>query len=403
MGRAGKRAIRRLAVAGLFLLCAECRPLPSGEGRPTASPTSPPDTNLESLEIGLESVVDGLDAPLFATGAGDGTGRVFVVEQTGAVRVVVDDELAAEPFLDISNLVIAGGEQGLLGLAFHPDYATNGRFFVDYTDTFGNTVVAEYRVSESDESRADAGSARILLTIDQPFANHNGGALAFGLDGYLYIATGDGGSAGDPLGNGQDLGSLLGKLLRIDVGTGEGSAYSIPPDNPFVDRSGARPEIWAFGLRNPWRFSFDEPAGTLWIADVGQDELEEVNRVSADSGGLDYGWNAMEGPLCFQPPEGCKRSGRVRPLTWYSHSEGCSVTGGYVYRGRMFPLLRGVYLFSDYCSGTIWGVKASGSGSRPPTVLSGTGRSVSSFGVDEDGEIYITDIAAGELLHVTAE
>jgi glucose/arabinose dehydrogenase len=323
-----------------------------------------------------------------------------VVEQTGRIRVLRDGRTEPEPFLDISSLVTAGGEQGLLGLAFHPEYEANGRFFVNYTDVNGDTVVAEYRAS-SGANHAQAGSARVLLRIDQPFSNHNGGAVVFGPDGFLYIGTGDGGSGGDPMGNGQRLDTLLGKLLRIDV---DGRRpYGIPANNPFRERRGARSEIWASGLRNPWRFSFDPEAGTLWIGDVGQSAREEVDRVPADRGGLNYGWNVMEGDLCFEPPSGCDARGLVQPIAVYPTSEGCSVIGGYVYRGQAFPALQGGYLYADICNGFVWALDAAGSPAQRPVRLLASDRAISSFGQDEEGELYVTDLQGGQVLLVTGE
>ena len=354
--------------------------------------------DLDAIDVALRPVVDGLEAPLGVTHAGDGSGRLFVVEQGGTVRIVRDGRLEPDPWLDLRDETAPGGEQGLLGLAFHPGYERNGRLFVNYTDLQGDTVVAEYR---------RAGSAapvfeRVLLTIDQPFPNHNGGGLAFGPDGFLYIATGDGGSGGDPEDNAQALDTLLGKLLRIDVDAGgSGSSYEIPSDNPFSGRADARPEIWAYGLRNPWRFSFD--GDKLWIADVGQSDLEEIDRAPARRGGINYGWDDMEGTACYEPAVGCRREGRRLPLAEYSHVEGCSVTGGYVYRGRRYPDLNGAYVFGDYCSGTLWAVAAEGPPQRSPVELLQTGHLVSSFGVDEEGELYLTDISAGRLLQVTAK
>jgi glucose/arabinose dehydrogenase len=308
--------------------------------------------------------------------------------------------LVVEPFLDISSLVVAGGEQGLLGLAFHPDFDSNGKFYVNYTDRNGDTVVAEYRVHSANPDRADPTSARTLLRIDQPYANHNGGGVEFGPDGYLYIATGDGGSGGDPMGNGQNRQTLLGKLLRIDVDATSGTRpYGIPDDNPFVGQSDAHAEIWAYGLRNPWRFSFDN--GTLWIADVGQDELEEVNRASADEGGINYGWNIMEGDQCFEASE-CDRSQLELPVATYGRDLGCSVTGGFVYRGREFQRMRGAYLFADFCTGIVFGLDADDTGRQEPVPLLESGASVSSFGLDERGELYLTDLSAGVVSRVVA-
>jgi glucose/arabinose dehydrogenase len=349
----------------------------------------------EGTRIDLDPVAEGFEAPLGITHAGDGSGRLFVVEQTGTVRILSEGEVLDEPFLDVSEAIVAGGEQGLLGLAFHPDYRRNGRFFINYTDVEGNTVVAEVRTS-NDPNRAEDGSVRSLLQIDQPFANHNGGQLAFGPDGYLYIATGDGGSAGDPEGNGQDTEALLGKLLRVDVDSGD--PYGIPDDNPFV-RGGGAPEVWAYGLRNPWRFSFDTATDDLWIADVGQGDFEEINKVGPDRGGLNYGWNVMEGEDCFEASS-CDESDKVLPISGYTHGSGCSVTGGYVYRGEEFPALAGGYIFGDYCSGTIWGIEARTTEFTEPKVLLESGLSISSFGLDEEGELYLTDLSGGRVFKV---
>lgn len=404
-------ARRRLA-AGLAVLVvlAACGG-PEDASGPTDGPTAPTGSpspseeplvrfDLEGIRLALEPVAKGFASPLLVTNGGDGTGRLFVVEQGGRIRILRRGRVLDPPFLDVSSLVIAGGEQGLLGLAFHPEYEANGRFFVNYTDVDGDTVVAEYAVSSSDPGKADE-SARVLLRIDQPFANHNGGNIVFGPDGYLYIGMGDGGSAADPFGNGQRLDTLLGKLLRIDV-DGE-RPYAIPQDNPFVGREGARPEIWAIGLRNPWRFSFDPEGGALWIGDVGQNALEEVDRARADRGALNYGWNLMEGDGCFEPPTGCDPQGLVQPIAVYATGIGCAVIGGHVYRGTEFPALRGGYLYADICNGFIWGLDATGRSPQEPVRLLDTNRAISSFGLDEEGELYVTDLASGEVLQVTAE
>ena len=405
---------RRLATRlGVLLVLGACGG-PGGGSGPTEGPTSAPTDGTpapseepperfdpEGVRLALTPVAQGFASPLLLTNAGDGTGRLFVVEQGGRIRVLRRGRVLDPPFLDVSSLVIAGGEQGLLGLAFHPEYEANGRFFINYTDVDGDTVVAEYRVSSSDPDRADADSARVLLRIDQPFANHNGGNIAFGPDGYLYIGMGDGGSAADPFGNGQRLDTLLGKLLRIDV-DGE-RPYGIPQDNPFVGREGARPEIWATGLRNPWRFSFDPEGGTLWIGEVGQNALEEVDRARADRGALNYGWNLMEGDRCFEPPTGCDPEGLVQPIAVYATGTGCAVIGGHVYRGTEFPALRGGYLYADICNGFIWGLDAAGPSPQQPVRLLASPNRISSFGLDEDGELYVTDLASGEVLQVTAE
>ncbi len=333
--------------------------------------------------------IDGLySRPLLVTHAGDGSGRLFVVEQGGRIFVIDGGRRQAQPFLDLTGQVSGGNEQGLLGLAFHPDFPSNGFFFVNYTDNRGDTVVARFSVS-SDPNRADGSSEVEVLTYRQPFSNHNGGHLAFGPDGYLYISSGDGGSGGDPQDNAQDLDSLLGKILRIDV---DGLPLAIPPDNPFRGDSSARDEIWAFGLRNPWRFSFDRKNGDLYIGDVGQSRQEEIDyQRSNSSGGENYGWRLKEGISCFNPSSGCDRSGLVDPILTYSHSQGCSVTGGYVYRGPSAPALKGLYLYGDFCSGTIWAAEPRADGLWQSTVLLSSGLSITSFGEDEDGDLYVVD------------
>ena len=352
------------------------------------------------VSIALELVLTGLERPVAVRAAGDGSGRLFIVEQPGRIQIIDGDGLRSIPFLDIANRVRnAANEQGLLGLAFHPEYASNGRFFVNYTDLSGDTVVAEYTRSESDTNLSDPSSEAIIMTIQQPFSNHNGGDLAFGPDGYLWIATGDGGSGGDPLGNGQNPETLLGKLLRVDVDNG--STYTIPPDNPFVDDWQAREEIWALGLRNPWRFSFDRSTGDLYIGDVGQGAWEEIDfEARTGPGGRNYGWNTMEGSHCFGSSN-CSTEGLTLPAAEYSHALGCSVTGGYVYRGTLFPALRGIYLYGDFCSGTVWGLAPAGPGDWTAAVVGQTGASISGFGEDESGELYLTDLRTGSVYLIT--
>ncbi|HEX7002901.1 MAG TPA: PQQ-dependent sugar dehydrogenase [Trueperaceae bacterium] len=355
----------------------------------------PPD---EPPQLALEEVATGLQSPTAIVAPGDGSGRIFLLEQPGRIRIAVDGQLLPEPFLDISGQMSAGGERGLLGLAFHPEYADNGRFFVDYTDPAGDTVVAEYAVSTEDPDLADPNSRRVLLQVPQPYPNHNGGGLAFGPDGYLYISLGDGGAGGDPHDNGQDLGTLLGTILRIDVDSAE--PYGVPSDNPFVDQPGVRPEIWAYGLRNPWRFSFDRETGDLWIADVGQNVWEEINFQSAAvGGGQNYGWDVMEGAHCFEPEQGCETEGLVLPVLEYDHDLGCSVTGGYRYRGTAIPGLQGAYLFGDYCSGQIWGAYgANDEWSSIPLLQSGL--RISAFGEDDEGELYVADHGGGTVYRI---
>lgn len=342
-------------------------------------------------------ITEGLTRPLFVTPVPDDTGRLFVVDQPGQILIIQDGALLETPFLDISEIVNDGGnEQGLLGLAFHPDYAENGYFFVNYTAQDGSTIVARYSVSTDDPNVADPTSENIVIEIEQPFENHNGGMLAFGPDGYLYIGMGDGGSGGDPRNNGQDPFTLLGSMLRLDINT---EPYAIPPDNPFANGEAGRPEIWAIGLRNPWRFSFDRATGDLYIADVGQNKYEEVNFQPADStGGENYGWNVYEGLHSY---EGRELDGTVRPIAEYSHDLGCSVSGGYVYRGSELPELAGVYLYADYCTGTIWWLQNT-DGTWNGDVFMNTDLLISSFGEDANGEIYVVD-QAGRIFKLEAE
>jgi glucose/arabinose dehydrogenase len=346
--------------------------------------------------VNLRPIASGLNHPVFLTNAGDGSGRLFLVEKPGTIRIVKDGALLADPFLDIRDLVKStGSEQGLLGLAFDPGYAADGRFFVNYIDRDGNTVVARYRVSSADPDRADPASGTAILAINQPYPNHNGGDMVFGPDGYLYIGTGDGGSEGDPLGNGQRLDTLLGKLLRLDV---QGDTYAIPADNPFLNRQDARPEIWAYGLRNPWRFSFDRETGDLYIGDVGQDSYEEIDfQPPGSHGGENYGWNIMEG---FHPYKGGSVGGLAPPVAEYDHTEGnCSVTGGYAYRGTAIPSLSGTYVFGDYCTGQTW-VLHLFPGGWGMAQWFGMKIAISSFGEDENGELYVLDYRNGQAFRV---
>jgi glucose/arabinose dehydrogenase len=348
--------------------------------------TSPLTSAEVQAEVALEEVVTGLSHPVHLTHAGDGSARLFIVEQEGAIRVVRGGKLLSTPFLDISQLVRSGGERGLLSVAFSPAYAKNGFFYVNYTNRSGDTVVARYRVS-ANPNRADPRTAVVLLTIPQPYSNHNGGQLQFGPDGYLYIGMGDGGSAGDPQGNAQNPNSLLGKMLRIDVNA---LPYAIPETNPFVGPGPPLDEIWALGLRNPWRFSFDRKTRDLYIADVGENSWEEVDIQPADSrGGKNYGWNTMEGAHCFSPRIGCRRNGLTMPVATYRTGENCSITGGYVYRGTRVRPLIGTYIFGDYCSGRIWGLRKSDRRRWTYTELLDTDLNITSFGEDEAGELYV--------------
>jgi len=340
-------------------------------------------------------LASGLNRPINVTRSGDGSNRLFVNEQDGDIRVVgPDGALRAEPFLDIRGLVLSGGERGLLGLAFHPGFPAQPRIYVDYTRVpDGATVIAEFQATAD---RADPSSQRVVMLIPQPFANHNGGQLAFGPDGFLYIGMGDGGSGGDPFGNGQNTHALLGKILRIDVDgqPATGKAHAIPNDNPFAPggiRPGAgAPEVWAYGLRNPWRFSFDPANGDLYIGDVGQGAWEEIDRQPSNSrGGQNYGWSEMEGDHCYRA--GCNPALYVKPIAEYGHDQGCAVIGGFVYRGSREPSLRGVYVFSDNCSGNLFTLQVD-TGRLAPKVVLESGRSISSFGVGDDGEIYAADL-----------
>lgn len=356
----------------------------------TADPCTGPNPIVQKPDFNLVQIASGLTSPLYVTSAGDDSGRLFIVEQTGTIRILQDGKLLPAPFLNLGNQTQGGGEQGLLSVAFHPDYAQNGRFFVDYTRTDdGATIMAEFHVS-SDPNLADLTSERILLVIRQPFSNHNGGLVKFGPDGYLYIGMGDGGSGGDPMGNGQNLSALLGKLLRIDVDNTDGKPYAIPADNPFINTPNAGKEIYAYGLRNPWRYSFDRCNGRLFLADVGQGNYEEVDLI--DSGG-NYGWNIMEGTHCYHPNFGCNQTGLTLPIAEYDHSfDDCAVTGGYVYRGIEIPDLDGHYLFGDYCTGHLWSLVQDSSGQWQMTQLRDLGFNISSFGVDQTGELYIVGL-----------
>lgn len=371
----------------------------SATSQPTQTPavSVPP---LDSLALKLLPVASGFNKPVHLTHAGDGSGRHFVVEQAGRILILQNSAINPTPFLDIVNIVGSdANEQGLLSVAFHPRYPDNGFFFVNYTNKDGDTVIARYGVS-SDPNMADPNSAKILLTIDQPYSNHNGGQIAFGPEGYLYIGMGDGGAAGDPHNNGQTLSALLGKILRIDVDNGD--PYGVPQNNPFVGRSEARPEIWSYGWRNPWRFSFDRASGDLYLADVGQNQYEEVDvELAGSPGGQNYGWRIMEGTHCYES-DNCDAAGQglVLPIAEYDHSQGCSVTGGYVYRGAQFPALTGTYFYGDYCSGLIWGLRREANGDWSQAQLLSSGHTISSFGQDEAGEVYLLQHRTGEVFQV---
>jgi glucose/arabinose dehydrogenase len=350
--------------------------------------------DLAHLSISLEPLtrVDG--GPLGVVAPNDPSGRLFIVAQDG--RIWVSDaagNVRSDPMVDLRDRVTSGGEQGLLGLALHPGFPGDPRVYVNYTNKDGDTVIGVLTLDPTDPNRLDPGSEQRILFLDQPFANHNGGDLLFGPDRYLYAFFGDGGSGGDPHGNGQNPDVLLGKVLRLDVDHPNGDeAYSAPAGNPFAD-AGGRPEIWLMGVRNPWRSSFDRATGDLWIGDVGQGAWEEVDVARAAVGGLNLGWNRMEGNHCYPPGSQCSDEGLTPPVTEYSHDVGCTVVGGYVYRGAKYAALLGAYLFADYCSGRIWAVDPRTDDLREATEVGKAGRGqTSSFGEDASGELYLTDL-----------
>lgn len=382
-------ALVLLAAALLFLL-----PPLSGQAAPSLQLSLP-----MAISVG-EVVESGLSQPLQVVGASDGSGRLFVAERGGLIKIVADGQTLSPSFLDLSGLVTtAGGEQGLLGLAFHPQYVNNGFFYVDYTRAEdGATVVARYQVSAADPNLADAASATTVFTVAQPFANHNGGHVVLGPDGYLYVGLGDGGGAGDPQENAQSVTTTLGKILRLDVDGG--LPYAIPPDNPFASGAGAG-EIWDYGLRNPWRFSFDRATGDLYIADVGQGQWEEIDVHTAGTpGGLNFGWDCKEGTHQYEFTSDCAGLDLVDPIAEYGHDVGRSVTGGFVYRGSDYPVLQGRYFYADFGSGRIWSMVKTGSSPAAwstPRLELDTDLNISSFGEDETGELYVVDYGGGTI------
>jgi glucose/arabinose dehydrogenase len=379
---------------------------PRGTAASTSAPEASAASRLASVQITLQPLAAKFDRPLYVTHAADGSGRLFVVGKGGQIWIVQDGQARPAPFLDIGARVGSNGsEQGLLGLAFPPDFGQRRFFFVDYTDKNGDTVVSRFNLTQ-DPNRADPASEFRVLGVDQPAANHNGGMLAFGRDGYLYVGLGDGGGAGDTYHNGQNPASLLAKILRLDVTGDPSQPYRVPADNPWVNQDWAgqkmRPEAWLIGLRNPWRFSFDRATGDLWVADVGQNQYEEVNFDQDDRSGLNFGWPIMEGLHCYSAAN-CATDGLVFPAREYTHAEGgCSITGGYVYRGQQFPALSGIYLYGDYCSGKLWGLAGDGQGGWQNRLLLESNLRLSSFGEDEAGEVYVTDIGGGQLYHIEA-
>ncbi|BAU49507.1 glucose sorbosone dehydrogenase [Sulfurifustis variabilis] len=355
---------------------------------------------IEIPVIALEEVGTGFVDPVHLAASGDGSGRLFVVEQRGTVRAIENGRPAAQRFLDIGARVESGGEKGLLSIAFHPRYADNRTFFVDYTTRIEGrltSIVSRWREAGG---RADPASEEVLLAIDQPFDNHNGGQLAFGPDGFLYIGKGDGGSGNDPHGHGQNAGTLLGALLRIDVDAVDPPlAYRIPPDNPFVGQAGARGEIYAYGLRNPWRFSFDPETGLLYLGDVGQGAREEIDVVTR---GGNYGWRIMEGDICTPGVNPrCDPTGLIPPIHVYPTGDlGRSVTGGFVYRGTRVPALTGLYVYADYLSGRIWALRYDGTRVTEQRELLHTPYRISTFGRDDEGELYVADHAGGRIFRI---
>lgn len=355
----------------------------------TDSAAKTPDATAKAAShtMRLEQVGDRFQSPVYVTSpAGDS--RLFVVEQAGRIRVVKNGVASPTPFLDITSRVKSGGEQGLFSVAFHPNYRTNGYLYVDFTDKHGDTHIERFKVSANADI-ADSASSLLILKIGQPYANHNGGLVMFGPDGMLYIGMGDGGSGGDPKGNGQNRNALLGKILRINVSRTE--PYSIPVGNPYANGADGKPEVWATGIRNPWRFAFDRSAGLLYIADVGQGELEEVDVVQASRAGVNYGWNVMEGEACYRPSSGCNKSGLEMPALTYKHiANACSITGGFVYRGRRVPSIAGHYFYADYCAGWVRSFKYLNgvATDKREWTIPDIGHIVS-FGEDSSGELYV--------------
>ena len=361
-----------------------------------ATPCPDPKPGAPIPDIALTEVASGLKNPVHIVG--DGGGRLLVVEQAGVIRIVENGKILPQPFLDIRDKVNSGGEKGLLSIAFHPDYKQNGIFFLNYTASGGGLHTVVSRWKRGADGRADAKSEQALLKIDQPYSNHNGGQLAFGRDGYLYIGMGDGGSGDDPHNHGQNLSTLLGKMLRIDVDRAPaGQAYGIPTDNPFVNQRGARPEIYAYGLRNPWRFSFDAGNDRLYLADVGQNAKEEIDVI--EKGG-NYGWRVMEADICTPGVnKNCTPIGTL-PIYSYFQTEGKSITGGFVYRGSRHPALCGTYIYADYVSGNIWGLRYDGQRVTGQRRLLSTRHNISSFGQGDDLELYAADHQAGRVLRI---
>jgi glucose/arabinose dehydrogenase len=387
---------RSIGIVGLGLL-AWAMALGCGSGNGNTVSSSP-------LSITTQVLVTGLSTPLDLEQPNDGSGRLFVVEQPGTIKIIQNGAILPQPFLNITSKVMFQSEMGLLGMAFHPAFQTNRKFYVNYTRNAAGqfqSVIAEYTASAANPNLTDPATERILLTVDQVsnFDNHKAGQLAFGPDGFLYFGLGDGGSGGDPFGHGQDKQILLGKMMRIDVdATSPGLQYRIPPDNPFV-AGGGLPEIWAYGFRNPWRFSFDRTTGRMFVADVGQDKFEEIDIVQK---GGNYGWNTMEGLHCFNPPANCNMAGLSLPIIEIGHPEAAAVIGGFVYHGTALAGAQGTYIFGDL-TGKIWGLTENPANTFTRTLISSPGFSISSFGQDTAGELYVVDVGSGRVLKIVAK
>lgn len=381
----------RALVTTAFVVIAAVTGAAGCSGRASGPPA---DVSLRAVEV-----ASGLSNPLYLT-APAGDDRLFVVEQAGRVRIIRGGVLLPQPFLDITARVSNGGERGLLSIAFHPRYATNGYLYASYTDLAGDTRIERYSVSPTNRDEADPASAQLVLSVAQPYANHNGGLVVFGPDGMFYVGLGDGGSGGDPHNNGQSTATLLGKLLRLDVDGG--TPYAIPAGNPLIGQAGARGEIWALGLRNPWRFAFDRVAGQLYVADVGQNQWEEIHVVAASRPGVNYGWRILEGNQCYGAST-CNSQGLERPVVEYSHNDGCSVTGGTPYRGVRIPGIVGHYFYSDYCAGFLRSFRyANGQAVDQRSWDVGSLGSVLSFGEDAAGELYVLS-ANGRVYRLEAQ
>jgi glucose/arabinose dehydrogenase len=368
-------------------------PAPGETGRPTSPPAS------LDFAAALEPFADVPGGPLAIAAPDDGSGRLFVASQAGTIwSVAADGTVLPDPMIDLGPFIVSGGEQGLLGLALHPDFPDDPRAFVNYTGENGDTSISSFSLDPANADRFDVGTLRRLLFIDQPYANHNGGGVAFGPDGFLYLALGDGGAGGDPHDNGQRLDTLLGKILRIDVDA-DGREYGIPAGNPFVDQDGMD-EIWHYGLRNPWRFSFDRETGDLWIGDVGQGAWEEIDVARGGEGGLNFGWNPMEGAHCYQD-DGCSQDGLTLPVTEYGRDLGTTIIGGYVYRGDAFPAMAGAYVFADFASQRLFAIDGATTALVAPAQVGTADGNVSAFGEDQDGELYVATLG-GTIYRVTA-